>query len=223
MSARALWGAGHVLLALAVCGCPTTDDYFIEAERPLTSGGGPSAGAAQGGSATTGSAGAAHETVGAGGNTSPSGGAGCAGFMLPAQPAHSYLFCPGAEKHASAQAACQARKMRLVWLESAQENRDVAERVRALGGDAEAWLGASDAETEGQWHWEGPGGLPFWSGAESGQAVAGAFEAWADSTPNNDQQSSEVGEDCAVLMPAAATWGDRTCDAAYGYVCEKAE
>lgn len=145
---------------------------------------------------------------------------GCAGFVLSDRPEHGYMLCSvGTRDYQHAQEACQAQNMRLAWLESAEENTEVAGKVAAISTDVEVWIGGTDAAVEGKWLWDGQGGIQFWSGSETGRPVGNAFVAWADGTPNNDG----MGEDCAVLIAESATWGDRSCSVKYAYLCEETE
>ena len=148
-------------------------------------------------------------------NSMMSGTVGCSGFVLPNDPIHGYMLCIGAKDYTHAREACAAQTMRLAWLETTAENSEVSKKVAALSKDAEVSFGANDIDNEGHWVWDG-GGLQFWNGDENGQPVAGLFNAWTDGTPND-----ENGEDCAVLMSATASWGDRSCSAKYAYLCEE--
>lgn len=143
---------------------------------------------------------------------------GCVGFTLAERDDHGYMLCSGSNKRdfEDAGQACQGQDMRLAWIESEPENRGVADKIDALGGATEVLFGGSDRAKEGDWHWVG--GNPFWKGDADGNSVDDAFEAWADSTPNNAND-----EDCIVLYPDSATWGDRNCDASYAYLCEERE
>jgi hypothetical protein len=149
---------------------------------------------------------------------------GCAMFVLPELPDHHYALCTAVKlDFVHAEESCRALGMRLAWLESAAENTAVSAKVNAVGAGIEAWVGATDQELEGSWHWAGTGGEPFWLGGALGAPVEGAFAAWASGTPNNGDQNSMPGEDCAAFIAATATWGDRVCTTAYPYLCEQPE
>jgi hypothetical protein len=107
--------------------------------------------------------------------------------------------------------------MRLAWLESSQENTEVVGKVVVISTDVEVWIGGTDAAVEGKWLWDGQGGPQFWSGGETGKSVGNQYVAWTDGAPND----GGVGEDCAVLIAASATWGDRSCSIKYAYLCEE--
>lgn len=281
------------LLALALSGCPVTDDYFIdpnagqggsgaEAGTDLASLGGkeaqPQGGSATAGSSNTAGTGATAGTSTTGGTSNAGGGeaamggapdapaggapgcaagtempcpfacvpqtercnghddncndvideqacnsnqkgtAGCSGFVLASRPTHGYMLCTGIMRdYSQAQQACAAQGMRLAWLESADENSQVATKVDAISKDAEVYLGANDIANEGKWFWDG--GAQFWDGNQYGKAVNGGYNAWTDGTPNNANNN----EDCAVLISGSADWGDRSCSVKFAYLCEEAE
>jgi hypothetical protein len=142
---------------------------------------------------------------------------GCSGFVITARPEHGYMLCIQKKDYAHAQAACAAQNMRLAWLESAAENAEVAKKVAALAIDTEVVFGADDIAYEGKWFWNG--GAQFWNGSENGTPVEGRFNAWTPGTPNNANDN----EDCAVMLPMSADWGDRNCAATYAYLCEEPE
>jgi hypothetical protein len=150
-------------------------------------------------------------------NSAANGTTGCSGFVITNRPDHGYMFCTGNTRdYAQAQEACAAQNMRLAWLETAGENTEVAKKVHALSNDVEVWLGADDIAYEGRWVWDG--GKQFWNGGVNGNPVNGAFNAWGQAAPNNNNN-----EDCAIFSPTTATWGDRPCDAKYPYLCEERE
>lgn len=148
-------------------------------------------------------------------NSMVNGTVGCYGFVIAGAPTHGYMLCTGTKAYANAQDACAAQNMRLAWLETAAENSEVSKTVAALSKDAEVSFGATDLAKEGEWFWDG--GAQFWDGDENGEPVAGLYNAWTSGTPNDEN----TGEDCAVMLSASATWGDRSCSAKYAYLCEE--
>jgi hypothetical protein len=101
-----------------------------------------------------------------------------------------------------------------------------SEAINTFLSDAlsfEAWIGASDAATEGAWTWV-IDGAPFWSGTGAmGSAVAAAYNSWNTSEPNGGTNS-----DCARILPGAliapgakAIWADLECAQLRGSVCER--
>jgi hypothetical protein len=148
----------------------------------------------------------------------------CAGFTLED---HGYMYCSIAVSRAEALGRCSLEGMRLVWIETREENDALVENI--IGADVPApedndelltQIGASDAEDEGEWLWVGndvsPDGPQFWQGGPAdldGVSVGGAFAPWSSTEPN-DQDS----EDCGILSVLGGTtrlpgeWDDRTCD-----------
>ena len=109
--------------------------------------------------------------------------------------------------YAGAQAACASLSAGLVVIASAQTNQ----AVTALIGGVDAFVGASDAVTEGTFLWSPGAGLTFTN--------------WRAGEPNNANGAFE--EDCLVVEGAlGGTWDDRPCapppldTGAYAYVCE---
>jgi hypothetical protein len=93
---------------------------------------------------------------------------------------------------------------------SADENTFVA----SLAG-AEAWIGASDAQTEATWLWVRDG-QPFWRGTATGAALNGAYTNWNPSEPNGGSNSN-----CARIVPELSnTWADLECEMLRPAVCQ---
>jgi hypothetical protein len=150
-------------------------------------------------------------------NTNTNGTTGCAGFTVASEPNHGYMLCTGTAKDfMHAKETCAGQEMRLAWLESATENTEVAAAVKKLTSLTDILFGATDQMREGDWVWDGVGGFQFWKGTSTGAPVAGKFNSWLQGTPNNDNNN----EDCIVLNPATAYWGDRTCSGNYAFLCE---
>jgi hypothetical protein len=70
----------------------------------------------------------------------------------------------------------------LATITSAIENDFIWTKTDGVG-----WIGASDAEMEGDWKWvTGPEtGTLFWRGNASGYRVNGQYSNWASGEPNN--------------------------------------
>jgi hypothetical protein len=110
-----------------------------------------------------------------------------------------------------ARAACLARGAGwdLASIRSRADN-DFVDSIRT----AEAWLGGSDAATEGTWIWASDG-LSFWQGAgPAGNPLNGAFDNWFNDEPNGEDSS-----DCLRLLNDGS-WADFECGEDLGYVCE---
>ena len=119
-----------------------------------------------------------------------------------------YKFVPSFNMWQNAQAEASALTLnsqpgRLVTINSAAENEFVFKISQAE--NASVWLGASDADTEGQWHWHlGPGDERlFWTGDENGLSFNGAYTNWLSGEPDNDNN-----EDFAILSRNDGTWND---------------
>jgi hypothetical protein len=130
-----------------------------------------------------------------------------------------YFFDATLASWATARTACQARGA--AW-------DLVVVRTAALSvflGDEltfEAWLGATDAASEGQWLWVGDL-LPFWTGnGATGSASGGAYANWNPTEPNGGAATN-----CARALPRSlgsanpnAPWADLDCATPLGAVCE---
>ncbi len=103
----------------------------------------------------------------------------------------------------------------LVTITSSAENDFVKAR---LSGDA--WIGASDSGSEGDWKWvSGPeAGTSFWSGAGAGHTVNSQYASWASGEPND----SGANEDCGEEYVSNGLWNDLPCSGTTvsGYVAE---
>lgn len=82
-----------------------------------------------------------------------------------------------------------------------------------LAGEQSAgagWIGATDAETEGQWQWvTGPeAGLQFWQGTFTGTPVNGAFSFWNDLEPNNFGGNEDYAHVTDPSIGLPGSWND---------------
>jgi hypothetical protein len=141
-----------------------------------------------------------------------------AGCVKQTLGGHEYFFCPTLRSWADARARCQLQLAGdLVHIDDAAENTFVKNNA---GGDA--WIGATDAATEGNWRWI-DGDVQFWMGAQTGVAVGGLYHNWEPGTePNN----SGGNQDCGVIWKTGAgigTWDDEICTATKRFVCEVAD
>jgi hypothetical protein len=208
------------------------------------------AGSAGSGSAAAGAGGASAEAAGAGGQApgplpEPPGDAGgsdggaadagdggaplspdaaqpdspCAAGELFGPDERCYFLDATVASWAAASTACQARGAGwdLVRVRSAAES--------AFLGDVlafEAWIGASDIASEGQWLWIGDA-QPFWIGnGTTGSASGGAYVNWNGTEPNGG-----TGTNCARALPRSgvnpdwdAPWADLACATEIGAICE---
>ncbi|MEO8178823.1 MAG: C-type lectin domain-containing protein [Deltaproteobacteria bacterium] len=85
-----------------------------------------------------------------------------------------------------------------------------------LGRVSDAWLGASDLGSEGNWRWLGDTSA-FWNGTGTGSRVGNAYVNWNSGTmpePNGGANS-----DCLRLQSGGG-WADLECMSALASVCE---
>lgn len=124
---------------------------------------------------------------------------------------HCYALSASAASYSSSRTACASRgaSWRLATLESAEENTFVA----GLTGNAEAYLGGTDATTEGAWTWEGSG-VRFWNGGPTGAPVAGVYQRFMSGEPNGGST-----HDCMRIV-SGGSWRDNACSSSYRAVCE---
>jgi hypothetical protein len=79
----------------------------------------------------------------------------------------------------------------------------------------EAWLGGTDADTEGVWRWVDDATI-FWRGDEAGAAPEGEFANWNPTEPNGGGNS-----DCLRLVSRVGNeWADLECELARSALCE---
>lgn len=103
----------------------------------------------------------------------------------------------------------------LATITSSGENSFATTRL----GNNPAWIGASDAGSEGTWRWvtgpeasEDGSGRRFWNGLSSesdpaGSPHLGRYESWNNGEPNNSGD-----EDCAQFLGSNGLWNDLPCD-----------
>ena len=124
--------------------------------------------------------------------------------VVNAADGHCYMFFRTPATWAAADGTCKQIGAHLATSTTAAEN-DV---ILSLGDAAleDAWLGASDDQTEGTWLWT------------TGETVD--YDNWRDMEPNDNGM---LGEDCMVIeMDNSGTWDDRNCEARmFSYFCER--
>lgn len=97
----------------------------------------------------------------------------------------------------------------LATVTSSEENSYITARLENDG-----WMGASDADTEGDWLWvTGPeAGSLFWRGLSDGTLMNDLFENWSSGEPNDSGD-----EDCAQFYGNGSGWNDMPCDYTFYY------
>lgn len=127
---------------------------------------------------------------------------------------HRYALVETLQDWSASQTACGALGMQLVQID------DMAEQtfVWNFNGQVDAWIGATDVEQEGIWHWSN-GGPQFWSGNDdTGVAVGGRFQYW---NPGVEPNNAGAAEHCAIVREATSGhWTDLPCDLSYAAICE---
>lgn len=124
---------------------------------------------------------------------------------------HCYALSTSAASFTSNRTACSNRgsTWRLATIESAEENAFVA----SLTGAVEAYLGGTDAATEGAWIWEGSG-VRFWNGGATGTPVTGVYQRFMSGEPNGGGS-----HDCMRIV-SGGSWRDNACSSSLRAVCE---
>ncbi len=115
----------------------------------------------------------------------------------------------------------------LATIRSTDENEHIYD---LWDSDENVWLGATDAGTEGEWHWvTGPEGnetesdhlegVQFWAGDDAGSAVDDEYNNWNGGEPNDDD-----GEDYGGFFDPSGdnsnVWNDFGDGSDAGYVIE---
>jgi hypothetical protein len=117
---------------------------------------------------------------------------------------------------ANARTRCQShgRGWDLATIRGATRN---AWLTSMLGSITDAWVGASDLQTEGEWRWVGDS-TAFWNGPGStGSAVGTAYENWTDQT--SPEPNGADASDCLRLRVGGG-WADFQCATTYASLCE---
>jgi hypothetical protein len=143
----------------------------------------------------------------------------CRGAELTGPNGRCYLVVSASLSWNAARRNCRERGdgWDLAAIRSDAVNRFIGDRV-----SGQAWIGASDAATEGEWVWVDDGAA-FWVGTgANGRAVDDAYENWSANEPNGGLNSN-----CTrILTPTAGApnggpvWADRQCGELRASVCE---
>jgi hypothetical protein len=160
---------------------------------------GGAAGGGKGGTTGGGAGGAAGGKGGSGGADSGSCTSGVFGES-------AYYFCGVVDSAALAVQKCESLGMKLVTIQSAEENAYVAGKIKST-----AWLGGSDELKEGDWYW-----VDQTLFTQNAKPLDGVYSNWAEGQPNNNGASG-ASENCVVILPAgvavtSAQWNDLACN-----------
>lgn len=237
-------GVGLAMLVTGSACVPSKPLGEYAREEPGAAGGAGTAGAggSAGSAGTAGSAGRGGNAAQAGqpslpepsgddaGAVSDAGDAGDAGPLLPdagrcaagellGPEQRCYFFDATVATWAAARGACQARgtDWDLVRVRTAEQSAFLGDQLAF-----EAWIGATDAASEGQWVWVGDIS-PFWVGnGATGAPSGGSYTNWGATEPNGATLTN-----CARALPRSAgnanpdaPWADLDCAVALGAVCE---
>ena len=113
----------------------------------------------------------------------------------------SYLVCTTSTSWSTAADLCTSFGGSLVRIDDATENAAVAGAISAATSSA-AWIGLTDAATEGTWLWV--------------DGTAPSFTGWNSGEPNDSG-----GEDCVhTNYSRFGGWNDINCASSYPFVCE---
>ncbi|XP_075867989.1 C-type lectin domain family 4 member E-like isoform X3 [Nelusetta ayraudi] len=128
-----------------------------------------------------------------------------------------YLFYEVATTWELARQRCQQQGGDLVRIDSREEQRFLAERLKEKmkDHDDKFWIGLTDARTEGQWLWV------------DGSPLNESLKFWNNNEPNDSKgENPEDGEDCARMGEKSHLifnkWFDRDCNHSHKSICEKA-
>lgn len=129
-----------------------------------------------------------------------------------------YMLFTSASSYPDAVASCAALGGHLVTIGDATEQALVGELSAQLVEVPDAWLGGSDATTEGAFVWET--GELFYQGGPI------LYSNFRTGEPNDsDPGCSPVGEDCVIIESdrpdLGYSWDDRCCASQYPYLCER--
>jgi hypothetical protein len=125
-----------------------------------------------------------------------------------------YMFCHYHNSWNGARAACADKGMRLVSIESEDENQNVMGIFNDQDGEAwdDLWLGGRETGSVRSFTWDAIGTL-FWANGGTGN-----YTRWRSGEPSND--SGGGGNDCVSARQSDFAWNDRNCDGAIEFICE---
>ncbi|XP_068800038.1 collectin-12-like isoform X2 [Struthio camelus] len=117
-----------------------------------------------------------------------------------------YYFSSDLKSWQDAEDFCVSEQSHLTSVTS----REQQEYLVRNAGDKGHWIGLTDLGTEGTWRWV--------DGTEYRQNMS----FWAPQQPDNWDDGSGSGEDCAHLQPEDSNlWNDKSCSTPLHWICEK--
>jgi len=192
--------------ALTITGCGDDDDSDSAANNNGNAGG-------SGGMDMNTGSGGMDMNAGSGGMDMNAGSGGMGGTAVDCPANCTSLgdsgacLCPDLLEWSAAQAHCETVGMNLGTVASEDDLAALAQVMTdnafPTTGDAGAWIGLNDLETEGTFAWS------------SGETL-GDYQPWGMGQPNNSDVagSPDEGEDCAVIAltaPGVGVWKDWPC------------
>lgn len=124
-----------------------------------------------------------------------------------------YAYYSTARTWSAARTACQSlTDGDLVQIRSNLMNETVQ---NLIPGDA--WIGATDSATEGNFFWVGDD-ISFWEGGQGGVTTNSQYSRWDPAT--NEPNNQGGNEDCGHMRNSNGFWNDLGCTDTMAYVCE---
>jgi len=129
---------------------------------------------------------------------------------------HAYFFCSQYRTFEMANTYCVNDGMKLVKIDSSQENGFVVTTAAAQQPPIQYyWIGGTSEGTPGSWRWVD--GTSYWEGAMTGSPVCNRYTNWRADAPT-DPAITEPDQACMYFTDDG--WDDETCDVGRMYVCE---
>ncbi|XP_078146874.1 uncharacterized protein LOC144542971 [Centroberyx gerrardi] len=129
-----------------------------------------------------------------------------------------YYFSSRTLAWRSSRAWCQTQGGDLLIINSQQEQTFIFGTSQAMEqASTRVWIGMTDAEMEGEWHWVD--GSPVTSDQQ--YWLSGAGRA---TEPDDWKLDNPLGEDCGHIDSSESeltSWMDGSCDVPYRWICEK--
>ncbi|KAG5854979.1 C-type lectin domain family 4 member F-like [Anguilla anguilla] len=129
-----------------------------------------------------------------------------------------YFFSGVKKTWRDSRAKCQSEGADLLIVNSVEEQKFAFRTSLSVNqAGTRVWIGLTDAQTEGQWHWV------------DGSPVTEDLQFWLSRTseadePDDWKATNSLGEDCGHLDTSVHelnSWMDAPCETAYRSICEK--